>query len=115
MMATVLPVCRNSHRRTVMEGAARSSGETDALVHTGTKREPRTPRLFSNRFVNHTLISCGYGAGMDTHRIDIVGILKAFAIALAVTSASAAYAATLKEASIVQLLSSLHIIGTVTE
>lgn len=47
---------------------------------------------------------------MNTDRIDIVGILKAFALTLAFTSASAAYAATLKNATLSGLLSSLHII-----
>lgn len=52
---------------------------------------------------------------VDTHRIDFTGILKAFAIALTVTSASAAYAATLKESTLLDLLSGLHIIHVATE
>jgi hypothetical protein len=47
---------------------------------------------------------------MQTHQFDILGILKAFVIVLSITSASAAFAATLKESSYVLSLGAVHFV-----
>lgn len=47
---------------------------------------------------------------MQTHRFDIIGILKAFAIVLGITSASAAFAGTLKESPYVLSLGAVHFV-----